>query len=213
VISTPTGASWRHVIAPALLEGTAEVWHTEIDAATDHQDLRIWWPDLSADTPPGVIAPLNPADRDALAQGGGSHVERLTLSALGCWADMDAAPGLADPTASLIAWRQVIGQGRDQYVRVVHRSHGHLAPFGHRAAIVEVTERAPVAATDGTATEALVTTTFLVPMQSLVEFTDPQAAGFAIRVGSCPSPQFGWPPWRPRRLTRPCQTPSRRYPL
>jgi hypothetical protein len=78
----------------------------------------------------------------------------LTLSALGGWTDIrgdwdfpedpdqvypNQAPPGGSASVSVVAWRQVVAQGRDQYVRIVTR--GYLYPLGHRADRVEVYER------------------------------------------------------------------------
>jgi hypothetical protein len=59
------------------------------------------------------------------------------------------APGqlIPDETLSLSDWTHVATQGRDHYVRIVHE--GRLYPFGHRAALVTVTERRFEAAPPG----------------------------------------------------------------
>jgi Type VI secretion system effector, Hcp len=44
-----------------------------------------------------------------------------------------------DETLDLSEWVHVATQARDHYVRIVYE--GHLRPFGHRAALVKVTER------------------------------------------------------------------------
>jgi hypothetical protein len=69
----------------------------------------------------------------------------LTLSALGSWTDVRGSWDFPEtnthifPSFPVTAWRQLISQGRDQYVRVVEK--GFLYPLGHRASRVEVTER------------------------------------------------------------------------
>lgn len=69
------------------------------------------------------------------------EVDRLMLSALGGWLD---SRGAWDPPPSLAQiqledWRHRAAQGRDGYVRVVHR--GFLFPFGHKAAVIKISER------------------------------------------------------------------------
>lgn len=78
----------------------------------------------------------------------------LALSALGGWTDIrgdwdfpedpgkvypNQAPPGGSPPFSVVAWRHVVAQGRDQYVRIVTR--GYLYPLGHRANRVAVYER------------------------------------------------------------------------
>ena len=78
-------------------------------------------------------------------------VERLVLTALGGWLDVDAHWDLPHATSgagkppkynsSLLSWRHRAVQGRDAYVRVVRK--GFLFPWGHRASLITVTEREP----------------------------------------------------------------------
>jgi hypothetical protein len=66
--------------------------------------------------------------------------QRLMLSALGAW--MDTRYGAELPLGkglSVEEWRHQATMGRDNYVKVVYK--GYLFPFGHRAALVKVTER------------------------------------------------------------------------
>lgn len=71
---------------------------------------------------------------------------RLVLSALGGWTDIRGDWDFPDdpnqiwPTTPLAGWRQIVAQGRDQYVRVVQK--GYLYPLGHRAVLEKVVERA-----------------------------------------------------------------------
>lgn len=61
----------------------------------------------------------------------------LMLSALGAWLD---SRGAWDPVGMpLEEWTQRTTMGRDHYVRVVYR--GILVPFGHRVALIKVSER------------------------------------------------------------------------
>ncbi|UBM08024.1 hypothetical protein [Cupriavidus metallidurans] len=64
--------------------------------------------------------------------------DQLMLSALGAWINVR---GVWDGPQSidLVAWTHRGSMGRDHYVRTVKR--GFLWPFGHRAVLVEVTER------------------------------------------------------------------------
>ena len=49
------------------------------------------------------------------------------------------APPSEDLNLDLSEWVHVAAQGRDHYVRIVYE--GELRAFGHRAALVKVTER------------------------------------------------------------------------
>lgn len=78
-------------------------------------------------------------------------VERLMLSSLGAWLqahgqwpiDLSNPPtsvtGGRSDRLNLSEWVHQAAQGRDHYVRIV--KEGCLYPFGHRAALVKVTER------------------------------------------------------------------------
>lgn len=78
------------------------------------------------------------------------HAERLFLSPLGGW--LTSHGGWPSPPSyytdsvdsgtqslDLSEWRHVATAGRDHYVKIV--TEGFLYPFGHRAALVKVTER------------------------------------------------------------------------
>lgn len=69
--------------------------------------------------------------------------DALWLSALGAWLDLhgewDTMPYSRDGLQSILDWDHLAPMGRDQYVRVVYP--GYLYPFGHRCALVKVTER------------------------------------------------------------------------
>jgi hypothetical protein len=76
------------------------------------------------------------------------QASRLFLSALGGWlssrgewSDLPSFTATDGSTQSLDLdeWIHVATQARDHYVRIVHE--GYLYPFGHRAALVKVTER------------------------------------------------------------------------
>jgi hypothetical protein len=74
------------------------------------------------------------------------HVDQMMLSSLGAWLDLrgswnppvdnsgDKLGGL-----SVTEWKQRGTLGRDHYVKVVYK--GYLAPFGHKAVLVKITER------------------------------------------------------------------------
>jgi hypothetical protein len=72
-----------------------------------------------------------------------AKVDRLMLTSLGAWLEGDAHWDLAHATGkfntSLLSWRQRTVQARDSYVRIVRK--GYLFPWGHKAALVTVTER------------------------------------------------------------------------
>ncbi|MCG8580961.1 MAG: hypothetical protein MI866_13650 [Bacteroidales bacterium] len=69
-------------------------------------------------------------------------VKNLMLTSLGAYLDWHAffdVPSPADTELNIIEWEHLATLGRDHYVKVVRE--GYLFPFGHRAALVKVTER------------------------------------------------------------------------
>jgi hypothetical protein len=67
------------------------------------------------------------------------ELERLSLSGLGAWIDGHGRWNPPADLSSLTDWRQRGTFGRDHYVRLVNL--GYVFPFGHAAALFEVTER------------------------------------------------------------------------
>lgn len=71
------------------------------------------------------------------------EVQRLELSSLGAWLDLHGrwktTPYTQAGKQSILSWDHLAPMGRDQFVRVVYP--GFLFPFGHRAALVKITER------------------------------------------------------------------------
>jgi hypothetical protein len=64
-------------------------------------------------------------------------VRRLMATSLGGW--LDSLGQWQHPMIALSEWRHVATMGRDHYVRLVRE--GVLFPFGHRVALIQVTER------------------------------------------------------------------------
>ncbi len=77
-----------------------------------------------------------------------AQVEHLMLTGLGGWLASEAEFGFPAQGLSIEEWRHRATMARDHYVKVVYA--GILAPFGHRASLVKVTERR--VAGDGMAT-------------------------------------------------------------
>ena len=73
------------------------------------------------------------------------QADRLNVSSLGAWLDLhgqwDIKPYAALPhqRPSILSWDHEAPMGRDQFVRVIYP--GYYYCFGHRAALVKVTER------------------------------------------------------------------------
>ena len=69
-------------------------------------------------------------------------VNNLMLTTLGAYLDWHAffdVPNPQDTWLNIIEWQHIATLGRDHYVKVVEE--GYLFPFGHRAALVKITER------------------------------------------------------------------------
>jgi len=69
-------------------------------------------------------------------------VKKLMLTTLGAYLDWHAffdVPSPTDTYLNVIEWEHLATLGRDHYVKIVRE--GYLFPFGHRAALVKVTER------------------------------------------------------------------------
>lgn len=148
-----------------------ELWHSRLGSGSgpDHHDATeqavavaaIWTPDLAeSGVNPPFLTSLSRDDRmdlvrltadETLKRGNGlayrpspAKADRLMLTALGGWLDVE---GKWDPRplrpdqgpVSLYKWSHQAAMGRDYAVQVVHV--GHLLPFGHRAAVLEITER------------------------------------------------------------------------
>jgi len=69
-------------------------------------------------------------------------VNNLMLSSLGAYLNWHAFFNISSPLDSYLnisEWEHIATLGRDHYVKIVEK--GYLFPFGHRAALVKVTER------------------------------------------------------------------------
>ncbi|MBE0585686.1 MAG: hypothetical protein IH612_18240 [Desulfofustis sp.] len=97
---------------------------------------------------------LTPDDRDELVRLMSGYIERvegkpyrpraarardMKLSSLGGTLDADGSWSILPDGVEVESWQHVASYGRDQYVRVDRA--GYLFPFGHRAALVSITER------------------------------------------------------------------------
>ncbi|MGI5337624.1 hypothetical protein ACQEVS_09630 [Streptomyces sp. CA-181903] len=157
LLSPPRQARWIHRDAAVDEPGPAErveMWHTRLSGGTVR---AVWNRDREPGTPAPEVTrlPLTPRDRtglvDLTAHDGLSTVEgkpftplpvrarTLMLSALGGWLESVGQWPERPAGTDLSDWRQHTTLGRDHYVRVMHE--GYLCPFGHRAAVVTVTER------------------------------------------------------------------------
>lgn len=147
-----------------------ELWHTRLgvklnDGKTSLSSLphfktiRALWAD-EADEDYQKLQPVNApfmasldaSDRHILVHTTSNYVlgftpfpvpvKNLMLTALGAYLDWHAffdIPTPQDNYLNIIEWEHLATLGRDHYVKIVRE--GYLVPFGHRAALVKVTER------------------------------------------------------------------------
>jgi hypothetical protein len=187
MVSTDGSARWQHRAPAAVLDGIAELWRTDLNLPEGPSTLLIRWssdPSNPSDVQANSLPP--PAVRGQLVQAGPGTIRRLTLSSLGAWADLqlgndvetDGKPPAQGTGGSTLAqtwmlfWHQITGAGRTEFLKLEGQTGWLLWP-GFRALWISVTERKPVVASDGTATETLITTWSLLPIKTEVDFTDP----------------------------------------
>jgi hypothetical protein len=167
LLSPNATAAFAHA-SSAVTRGTrTELWHTRLGvkkviAGTPHVDEQdsstrkvraIWASDFQKPPPPPGGGPfrmsLDANDRAQIVVRSADFsnpqlppraidVDRLMLSALGAWMDVDGRWD-AQGAFTIIKWRHRAAMARDSYVKVVKL--GHLVPFGHRAVLIEITER------------------------------------------------------------------------
>ncbi len=148
----------------------AELWHTALgvrlsDGKTtrtlgNFKTIRALWADeanekyeMPAKIGEPFMASLDASDRHILVHTTSNYsisgyspkpvpVKNLMLTSLGAYLDWHAffdVPSPADNFLNIIEWEHLATLGRDHYVKVVRE--GYLFPFGHRAALVKITER------------------------------------------------------------------------
>ena len=147
-----------------------ELWHTTLGVRlkngqttrtlSNFKTIRALWADEANENyenrpPLGLpfMASLDGNDRHVLVHTTSNYsipgysptavpVKNLMLTSLGAYLDWHAffdVPSPADGKLNIIEWEHLATLGRDHYVKVVRE--GYLFPFGHRAALVKVTER------------------------------------------------------------------------
>lgn len=170
LLSPSPKAGWAHSPDPGFGLASFALWHTRLGERRPEKPVNEAAPPPASlrppvDQEPGRSAraawrgsksdpksqpPLGPAECDEIVEYGRSkdfpaiRVDRLILSALGGWfqggwkPDADIPKGAMD-NHSVTEWEHLTTMGRDQYVRLV--KDGFLFPFGHRATMLEVSER------------------------------------------------------------------------
>ncbi|MER7585219.1 hypothetical protein [Kitasatospora sp. NPDC097691] len=165
VLSPHPGGGWAHSVQPVTHEGRTELWHTRLGVVRTGPDGAVFVDEEQAgDRYVRAVLALEPLDstndigttltaqaRSEIVTLSGDfaqtkdgvayrpdpiEIDRLMLSARGGWI---RAHGDWDGPVDLRQWQHVATQGRDHYVRTVEE--GLLYPFGHRAALVTISER------------------------------------------------------------------------
>jgi hypothetical protein len=148
----------------------AELWHTRLgvrlrdgsvstDSLGSFKTIRVLWAHearedykyrAALDKP--FMTSLSAADRHLLVHETSNYSEKFTpvpvpvkdlmLTTLGAYLNWHVFFKLPDEYTTflnIIEWQHLATLGRDQYVKVVYE--GYLFPFGHKAALVKVTQR------------------------------------------------------------------------
>ena len=141
---------WDSAVSAAMSAGSrAVLWHTRLGtkASIESPLVRAIWsvdktPGISKD-PFGEHTTLTPGDRDLIVHNctmKAVDARQMMLTSLGAWLNLDGNwTELPDDLVTLEKWIQRSTLGRDQFVQVVKR--GYLYPFGHKAVMIEITER------------------------------------------------------------------------
>ncbi|MDA2394496.1 hypothetical protein PDN30_15985 [Bacillus cereus] len=159
IISPNDSGGWTHSMLPVTSNGFTELWHSRLRARSNNKvdeknnplpTIRaIWSPDYPTPLPQDKPFPTSldgkyrndivrqssvfSQDLDSLP----IQVKRLMLSPLGCWMDVHGC--WEGEKYELREWQHQSVMGRDQFVKVV--TDGYLFPFGHRASLVQISER------------------------------------------------------------------------
>ncbi|HWH84718.1 MAG TPA: hypothetical protein VNU71_21025 [Burkholderiaceae bacterium] len=163
LLSPDETAVWRHATKPVEHSGRVELWHTRLRPSKDAPETgdagsvrAVWSPDVRVvptDHPPrDMTFPMDADDRHGIVHQSANFAlgsrpatdtapitaEQLMLSATGGWL---RSVGMWRGTSliSLSEWRHRATEGRDHEVKIVRE--GILFPFGHRAAVVKISER------------------------------------------------------------------------
>lgn len=159
LISPDQYGYWDTAVSTVMASGPrAVLWHARLagppPAADVPQVRAIWSIDKSKGVSPDPFVPpvqtdktrtesLTPGDRDFIVSNSALKsvdANRLMLTSLGAWMNLDGNWTQLDETkVTLERWLHRSTMGRDQFVQVVKR--GYLYPFGHKAVLIEITER------------------------------------------------------------------------
>lgn len=181
ILSPDDKQEWTHSIDTVTHDDRTELWHTQLKTpaclravwSPDFRPLPAPLP-LATDESPfrGAMKARDRAEIVILTSAFSGYIteqrqpfvprpivaDQFVLSTLGGWLRSQGhwEPPHTDPNTpgaqflELSEWNHVATQARDHYVRIVYE--GHLFPFGHRAALVKVTERKVQTVPSGSAT-------------------------------------------------------------
>jgi len=167
------------------------IWSYDYSASPATRETRFMTSLLAADRRDIVDADANFANKVGVPAKLG--VARLALSALGGWINTQGSwqSDPPDRQNSFAAWTHVVAQGRDQFVRVVHR--GSLFPFGHRAAVATISERVFYGGERNSA--ALRKYLLLQPLDPIVDYPPTPGVIFArVEITTETTPTLALPP-------------------
>ncbi|WP_036216159.1 hypothetical protein [Lysinibacillus sphaericus] len=159
VISPNSFAGWAHAVSPVSNKGITELWHTRLgvrDGTNIDENnnilrtIRAIWSRYE-DIPNPFTMSLDHMHRKVIVQQTAAqtpnvsnsclpvpvNVERLMLSSLGIW--MDVQGNWSPENCQISSWQHQTAMGRDSYVKVVEE--GFLFPLCNRASLVQITER------------------------------------------------------------------------
>ena len=212
VQSPNAAAAFSHARSPVTRQGRTELWHTRLGERADGQVVdatespstlaAIWSPDYGDGSEDGATFPmsLTAKDRDEIVRLTSdetgvlpgrlrrrytpvpSRVDRLMLTALGGWLDLDGRWETrpvddGGNEISLAGWKHHAALGRDWFVEIVRV--GQMLPLGHRAAFITLTERRFQDAPDGSGRVAALRQRRFIeirePLRSYPDATQPVA--------------------------------------
>lgn len=163
LLSPDDNGRWAHAAQPVEHKEWTELWHTRLGSHLPDADPNVravWSPDylpgkLQPPSDEPFRMPMDGRDRNEIVHLTSNYylpsfiptpvkTENIMLSTLGAWLRLQGdwdPPSLGPNLGSLTIaqWRHIATMGRDHYVRILRV--GYLFPFGHRAVLVEVTER------------------------------------------------------------------------
>ncbi len=158
-VSPDPGCDWLSHASPRTADSAdgprAEIWHARLVGNDDRPAAAarvraVWSPDYvnggAEGTRDPFDTPLRPHYTDLIDRTHRADLDpqpirarNLALSALGAWLDLDGPARPGPDAVKLEHWTQRTAFGQDTLC--VTEDRGFLLPTGHRASLVEVTER------------------------------------------------------------------------